>query len=264
MNNMKIKIFIVMSCIICSSCIYSNAQDIIFLHHSTGNNVYREGNVVAWVDSINISNGTSLKISERAFPDDPWSWANYPYDYWKLWVNGSCNSDNPRIECMKTLAANHDLVIFKHCFPGADIKPDVGKPDANSEVKTLENYKEQYRALRSLFDSYPDTKFMVWTLVPLHRLATTPEIAVRANDFVQWVKNEWLKEDGKLHSNILIFDYFSLVAELDENPANGVKYCLKYDFERSHTDSNSHPNISANQYVGSQFAKAVANVFINK
>ncbi len=259
---MKKQILLIACLTICSLYSISYGQRIIFLHHSTGNNVYREGTVVAYIDSINKADGTSLKISERGFPDDPWPWENYPYDYWKLWVNGSCNTENPRIECISKLAANNDLVIFKHCFPGADIKPNTGKPDVSSDVKTLENYKEQYRALRSVLDSYPDTKFMVWTLVPLHRLATTPEVAGRAFDFVQWVKNDWLKEDGGQHPNILIFDYFSLVAELDQKPANGVTYCLKYEFEKSHTNSDSHPNVAANKFAGPVFAKAIAKAFV--
>jgi hypothetical protein len=240
------------------------SQKVIFLHHSTGNNVFKEGNVASCIDSYNKSNRKSLVLSERSFPDNPWPWANYPYDYWKLWINGSCKSDNPKIECLKTLAANYDMIVFKHCFPGADIKPNTGKPDVSSEVKTLDNYKEQYRALRSLFDSYPATKFMVWTLVPLHRLATTPETAQRAYEFVQWVKNKWLTEDGKPHPNILIFDFYSLVAELNENPANGTRYCLKYNFERSHTDSDSHPGKEANQMAGPLFAKAIEEAFNKK
>jgi hypothetical protein len=237
------------------------SQKVIFLHHSTGNNVFKEGNVVSWIDSYNKANGKALKVTERSFPNEPWDWSNYPFDYWKLWINGSCNSANPNIECLQTLVANYNMVILKHCFPGADIKPNSGRPDVTSNVKTIDNYKEQYRALRSLFDSYPGTKFMVWTLAPLHRMATSPETARLANEFVQWVKNEWLKEDNKPHPNIYIYDFFGLVAEMNENPANGVRYCLKYDFERSHTDGDSHPNLAANQYAGPLFGKAIADAF---
>lgn len=241
------------------NCVFS--QKVIFLHHSTGRNVFKEGDVPGLIEAFNKNNGKSLEVTERSFPNTPWPWSNYPYDYWKLWIGGSCNSENPNIECMQTLAAKYDLVVLKHCYPGSAIKPNTGKPDVTSETKTLENYKEQYRALRSLFDSFPGTKFMVWTLAPLHRLATTPETAVRAGEFVDWVKNEWLTEDNKPHPNIYVFDFFSLLAELDANPAKGVRYCLKYDFERDHSKGDSHPNLSANQYAGPLFAKAVEEVF---
>jgi hypothetical protein len=258
------KVFYLVSAFLCLAVISIKAQNVIFLHHSTGNNVYKEGKVAEWISSYNKSNTTSINITERAFPTKPWPWANYPYDYWKLWVDGSCNSDNPNIECIESLAANHDLIIFKHCFPGAHIQANSGNPDVSSEKHTLENYKEQYRALRSLFSKHPGTKFMVWTLVPLHRLATNPEEANRTNEFVQWVNNEWLMEDGKSHANILIFDFFNYVSELSENPSNGVRYCLKYDFERSHTERDSHPNLAANLYAGPIFAKAIVDACLKK
>lgn len=238
-------------------------QEAIFLHHSTGINLYEEGKVANWIDTYNQTNGTSIKVNERNYPYDPWTY-NYPYDYWKIWADGACSSTNPNIECLNTLAENYDMIIMKHCSPASHIQEDTGTPDITSDVKSLENYKEQYRALRSLFDSYPDTKFLVWTLAPLHRLSTSPTKANRANEFVQWVKNEWLTEDGKSHPNIIIFDFFSLVAELDENPVNGIQYCLKYEYEKSHTDGESHPNKAANEYAGPLFAQAIVDALTEK
>jgi len=239
----------------------ADGQKVIFLHHSIGKNLYFNGNVASWINNYNQSNGKSFHVVERSYPNTPWPWNNYPYDYWKLWVNGSCNSADTSIECLNTLAANYDMVIFKHCAPGSSIYPDNGEPDVTSSYQTIANYKLQYRALRSLFDSYPNTKFMVWTLPPWHRLSTSPEVALRAYEFVQWVKNEWLTEDGKTHSNIFIFDFFSLVAEMNENPENGHRYCLKYEYEGSHTDADSHPNLAANQLIGPVFAQAIVNAF---
>lgn len=106
-------------------------------------------------------------------------------------------------------------------------------------------------------DGMPDKKFMVWTLVPLHRLSTTTEQAARAYEFVQWVKEQWLTEDGNHHPNIYIFNFFSLAAEMNTNPTNGKQYCLKYDYEYSHTSNNSHPNTLANTTIGPLFAQEV-------
>lgn len=100
---------------------------------------------------------------------------------------------------------------------------------------------------------------MVWTLVPLHRLATTTEEAARAYEFVKWVKNQWLTEDGKPHPNIFIFDFYSLAAEINEKPVNGMQFCLKYEYEGSHTSSDSHPNTLANQTIGPIFSQAVVD-----
>lgn len=239
---------------------FSQKNKALFLHHSTGSGLYSAGKVSDWVKTYNSANGTNFQITERAYPNTPWPWENYPYDYWKLWVNNSCNNSNPNIECLPSLASNYGLVIFKHCYPGASVNPDTGSPDITSSRKSLENYKLQYRALRTLMDGMPDKKFMVWTLVPLHRLATTTEQAARAYEFVKWVKNNWLSEDGKSHPNIFVFDFFSLAAEMNENPTNGKQYCLKYEYEGSHSSEDSHPNVLANQTIGPFFSKAVIDV----
>jgi hypothetical protein len=253
--------YLITCCILFTAIHCGIAQNVIFLHHSIGNNLFNQGNVAGWFDNYNQANGKSFHVVERTYPDSPWPWNNFPYDYWKLWIGGGCDSDNPNIECLNTLAANYDMVIFKHCAPGATIYPDNNDTDITSSFQTMANYQLQYRALRALFDSYPDTKFMVWTLAPWHRLSTNPEDAQRANEFVQWVKNDWLTEDGMPHPNIYEFDFFSLVAELDENPANGVRYCLKYDYEGSHTDADSHPNLAANELIGPLFSQAIVDAF---
>lgn len=230
----------------------------IFLHHSTGGGVFFEGDVSEWIVDYNIQHGTSLEVTEFSYPNSPWGWENYPFDYWKLWIDGSCNNSLDNIQCLDKLCQNNELIIFKHCFPGAGIEADNGNGDVTSPAKTLNNYKLQYRALLALFDQYPNNKFMVWTLAPLHRNATNSDQANRAAQFVDWVKNTWLTEDGNQHLNVVIFDFFGLAAEQNANPAQGEQYCLKYEYEGNHNGSDSHPNTLANQTIGPLFAADIA------
>lgn len=241
-----------------------NAQNAVFLHHSTGEGVWNGGNgddIPALLAAYNTANGTAYGITERAYPTGSYPWENYPYDYWNLWLNGVCSQSELSTQCLGNIADDYDLIIFKHCFPGAGIQPDQGDPDITSSTKTLANYKAQYRALRTLMDGYTDTKFMVWTLAPLHRLATTPEQAARAREFVNWVKNDWLTEDGKAHPNIYIFDFYGYVAEGSASPENGQTNCLKYDYEKSHEGSDSHPNDAANTVMAPIFFQAIIDAF---
>jgi hypothetical protein len=239
------------------------SQKIIFLHHSTGSGVYYEGNVAGWIDNYNIQYSTNYDISERSYPNTPYPWANYPYDYWNLWLNNACDDGIPDIACLSSLCANYDIIIFKHCYPGAEILSDELSPSISSSTMTLANYKLQYRALRDLMDTYPNNRFIVWTLAPLHRLATDEDCAERARQFVDWVKNKWLTEDAKKHPNIYIFDFFGHVAESDSTPENGKVNCLKYDYEGSHTESDSHPNPLANETVGPIFAQFIVSAIEN-
>ncbi len=242
----------------------ANSQKAIFLHHSVGANVYSEGHVADWISNYNSQHDTHYEITERAYPDTPYPWDNYPYDYWNLWINNACDDQNPNIECLGSLCSKYDMIIFKHCYPGASIIADYNTPSVSSPDKTIENYKLQYRALRDLLDTYPDNKFIVWTLAPLHRLFTNEYSATKAAEFVAWVKNEWLQEDGKPHPNVKIFDFFGYTAEADPSPVNGKTNCLKYEYEFDHVDKfNSHPNTMANEYVGPILAELIVNTFEN-
>lgn len=238
-----------------------NSQSAIFLHHSTGEGVFLEGKVAKWISNYNTANNTKYSITERSYPNTPYPWENYPFDYWNLWVNNKCNATNSNIHCLSNIVRDYDMVIFKHCFPGAGIGPESGPPSVSSSTKTIGNYKLQYRALRALMDQHPTKKFIVWTLAPLHRLETTTEEAKRAREFVNWVKSEWLTEDGKSHPNIFIFDFFGLLAESSSNPKNGKTNCLKYEYEKSHSVIDSHPNTLANETVGPVFAQFIVNTF---
>jgi uncharacterized protein YjdB len=256
---MKKQINLILCCILFASTFSGFSQKVIFLHHSTGAGVYSEGKVAKCISDYNNAHGTNYNITERSFPYTPYPWENYPYDYWNLWINNACNNADPDIECLGSLCASYDIIIFKHCFPGADILADDASPSISSSKKTLANYKLQYRALRDLMDTYPNNKFIVWTLAPEHRLATNPQDAQRARQFVDWVKNEWLSEDGKAHPNIYVFDFFNYVAESDPTPANGEVNCLKYEYEGSHIGSDSHPNTIANETVGPLFAQFIVH-----
>lgn len=238
-------------------------QEVIFLHHSTGGNVFYKGNMAGWINTYNSANGTNVQITEREYPNSPWPWANYPYDYWKLWIDNSCNNTDEGIECLESITQQYDVIIFKHCFPGASIKSDNSTGQITSSEKTLPNYKLQYRALRDLFDQYPNNKFIAWTLAPLHRLATNTEDATRSNEFVNWVTTQWLTEENKQHPNIFVFDFYALAAELDAKPQEGQQYCLKYEYEGNHTDGNSHPNTLANQTIGPIFAQKIVDVALS-
>jgi hypothetical protein len=217
--------------------------------------------VEGWINTYNTANGTAYEIEERAYPNTPYPWSNYPYDYWHLWVDGHCNDTQPGIACLSGLTRDYDVIIFKHCYPGADVLEDTGSPDIASARKSLENYKLQYRALRGLMDNYGDTQFIVWTLAPRHRLATSTSNAERAHAFVDWVRDDWLTEDGRPHPNIAVFDFWGYAAEEDPDPGpnQSPTNTLKYGYEKSHSDDDSHPNTLANETIGPRFAEFIVD-----
>lgn len=187
---------------------------ILLLHHSTGQNVW-DGGVADWIANYNAAQGTSYQIEERAYPDDPWPWDNYPSDYYRIWVLHEGGS-TPGTEWLETMASQYSVILFKHCFPGGDIWPDSGSPDAASGDKTLENYQAAYNALKAKLQGFPSTRFIVWTLamrteadMQANHGADYVGMAERARQFTDWVKNAW-DVDG---DNIFVWDFHALETE---------------------------------------------------
>ncbi|GAM08747.1 hypothetical protein OR1_01021 [Geobacter sp. OR-1] len=218
---------------------------IIYLHHSTGNNVWY-GGVPEFISSYNSSTGANFQITERAYPDSPYPWENYPYDYWKLWVDTTGETGYLEQDTLDTLAANYDVIVFKHCFPVSDIEADTGAPDIASSRKSLENYQLQYNALKTRLRQFPDKKFIVWTGAALTEAATMPENAERARQFFSWVRNSW-DETG---DNIFVWDFWTL------ETGGGLYLTL----ENAASSGDSHPNGTFSAAVAPLVGKRIVDV----
>ncbi|MBI4704278.1 MAG: hypothetical protein HY744_24490 [Deltaproteobacteria bacterium] len=226
----------------------------IFLHHSTGENIWN-GGVPGWLADYNAAEGTSYAITERAYPaDQPYGWSNYPYDYWNIWVEHAGPAPYLEEDTLEILTGGYSTIVLKHCFPVSAVQPDSGQPDVASDVKTGENYQAQYQALKTKLRSFPDTRFLVWTGAALTKTAMLdPEqyggdeqMAERARSFFAWVKGTW-DEPG---DNIFVFDFFELETE-------GGLYQLD---EHAVDPSDPHPNEAFSQQVAPLFGQRLVDV----
>lgn len=212
---------------------------IIFLHHSTGENIWN-GGVEDYL--------TDYNITEQNFPkDSPYGWENYPYDYWNIWVNNAGDSEYLAEPTLEILTEDYDVIMFKHCYPGAYIEADTGSENIGSSSKSLSSYKLQYNALKEKMHEFPDAKFIVWTLAAQIEAETDKEHATRAEEFVNWVKDEW-DEEG---DNIYVFDFWQLETE-------GGLY-LKTEY----SDGDSHPNASFSETVAPKLAQSIIDIIEN-
>ncbi len=201
----------------------SKPAKVVFLHHSTGWTVWLgntseasvkvsgKGDVGKWIAGYNEANNTTHEIRDMTFPttDEGYPWANYPYDYYNIWVKHAGDAPYLGQPTLEMLTKEYDVIVWKHCFPVASILPDTGTPDIDSDVKRLENYKLQYAALKEKMRSFPDTKFIVWTgaAPTIGQIRSVgPARAQRAREFVEWVKTQW-DEPG---DNIFLWDFYEL------------------------------------------------------
>ncbi len=219
---------------------------VIFLHHSTGQNVW-DGGVANEIALWNTNGGTSYSVTEFAYPNSPWPWDNYPSDYYRLWVGGEGSATDANIMPLDALCSQYDVVIWKHCYPVANIGADSGSADPDSSVKTLENYKAAYIALKNKMRTFTEKRFIVWTGAARLSANCTQEEAQRLRDFHTWIINNW-DEDG---DNIYVFDFWMLETEGDGlylNPTYAVDA------------GNDHPNPSFCAVVAPKFAERIIDV----
>jgi len=255
-----------------SGCQNSNSRDmsdenkkkVLFLHHSTGKVIWQGGNnlfskikgkfgmkgaVEKWFDRYNRENGTDYQIEEMAFPKkEPYGWNNYPFDYYNIWVKNGREDYYMEEPTLRVLAPEYDLIILKHCFPSSQIV-NHEVPDIDSERKTLDNYKLQYRALKKEMLKYPDTRFLFWTPPALTEHVTTPESARAAHEFSRWMIEEW-DENG---DNIFIWDFRTL-------ETGGGFYLLP---QNSVGERDSHPAHQLARTVFPLFCQRVIDVLEN-
>ena len=236
-----------------------NMKNVIFLHHSTGYNIWvgctnryaykltKKGDVQKYFEDYNRKNKTNYVISEQYFPKEaPYGWKNYPYDYYNIWVKNA--GDKPYMEepTLEILTKEFDVIVFKHCYPVSKILADTGTPDINSNIKRIENYKLQYTALKTKMHEFPNNKFIVWTPAVFVKNQITEDEANRTQKFYKWMIDEW-DEKG---DNIFIWDFYKYETE------GGLYMQDKY----ADGPSNSHPNRDYSAKISPLFSKFIIEV----
>lgn len=225
----------------------SGLTNIFFLHHSVGSGLIEGGamrSVIAACDSatgknfglwdhgynadgLRDANGTELGIN-YAVPGDN----TEPSGYACLWTSAQADAT----ACRNQIMANHQVIAFKSCYTASSIT------DANM----LEEYKQDYLAMRAFFEQHPEKLFVVLTPPPRHRLDTTATQAAFSRQFADWLKSSAFL-GGR--TNVVCLDLFDALAGSDN--------FLKYAYEGSHTGTDSHPNNLANQTIGPLLAGAL-------
>ncbi|MDQ7787348.1 MAG: Ig-like domain-containing protein [Thermodesulfovibrionales bacterium] len=224
--------------------------NLFFLHHSTGDGLVVEGNMRSVIASYNSSHGTEFVFWDHGYswdglrnPSGEFTGTNYdipgdntnPDGLYNLWTSVETEYVNARNQILN----NHQVIAFKSCFPASQI------PDA----ATLAQYQTWYLGMRDFFDTHTDRLFIVMSTPPLHHLATNATEASNARAFA-----DWLCSDAYLsgHPNVRCFNLFDYLA--NHNDGSATANMLRYEYEGSHSDSDSHPNAFANQTVGPVFA----------
>lgn len=227
-------------------------NSVIYLHHSTGKNIW-QGGIPEAVQARNEADGTNIQIKERSYPDKPHAWENNPYEYWNLWVNHSGENRFEEQATLEQIAADYDVIVWKNCYVSAGMEADDGNPEVSSQKKTPANYKLQYDALKAKMNAFPDKTFVVWTIPPKTQGDTSDEAARLTNEMVAWMKSDWdVKGD-----NVFLWDYHELAME---GSPDGLHPKEGYSVGKK----DSHPGEEISASASKRFAQRLSDVMAGK
>ncbi|HIE39406.1 MAG TPA: hypothetical protein EYH30_09220 [Anaerolineales bacterium] len=218
--------------------------NVIFLHHSTGRNLIEQGGVRELFGAAGYD-FWDHGYNDQGLTRPDGTPAGYSYNV----PNDNTDPDGlahifsqrlyPRPLNTFSGLMQHEVIIFKSCFPVSNITADA----------QLEQYKAYYLQMRDVMDRHPDHLFIIMTPPPLNPAATDAEAAARARAFAEWLGSDEFLEG---HPNVYTFDFFDLLAESD--PVAPDHNMLR---EAYRDGEDSHPNQRANETVGPLFVEFV-------
>lgn len=265
-------------------------DDLVFIHHSCGNDWLKRGLHEALLakDYIHRRNDIGYGTDVDPDPGRPDSLTldgKVPGDrtdmnHWICWFNDYLGAIKTRGTADGSV---NRIVMFKSCFPLSHLSADGPLPgDPFHPEHTLANYQAvfrhpdgpgktytrqgvTYKPLEDVFAANPDTLFIFVTAPPLHYAPQDPsnnEAARRARQFNNWVKTQWLADYNKAHpglNNVAVYDWFDVLAYPDNHPEHPNRLKAEYGGEAG----DSHPNVEADRYSVKLFATDPDN-FLDK
>jgi hypothetical protein len=264
-----VSVLLILTLISCKRTSSSDETKIMFLHHSTGLNIWgADGSILQSVafrinalytfvgrraelptlfKEYNEEHNTNYGIYKRPFPSHrPYGWYNFPHNYYEIWVEHAGDEPYRKQPTLEILTKDYDVIMFKHCFPVSNIQEDEEVADINSYHKTIANFKLQYEAIKKKIHEFPDTKFILWTGAAQVKANITEDEALRAQEFFNWVREEWDEPDD----NIYLWDFNFLETD-------GGLY-LKDEYAVA--PNNSHPNSEFSSRVSKLLFKRIIDV----
>jgi hypothetical protein len=205
---------------------------IIFLHHSTGQNLIDGGGVRESLTALGYLffdhgyNGEGLRLSDSTWsgksfivPDDNTDPDGFSDIFSQPYHDPPDNTFSHLMQ--------YDVILFKSCFPTSNIEDD-------GQLREYQNY---YLSIRDTIDQYPQKLFVVVTPPPQVPNNSNPDEGNRARAFASWLTSSEFLEG---HPNLVTFDFFNLLAGEDD--------FLKPSYRVDEWDA--HPNDLANQQIG--------------
>jgi hypothetical protein len=219
-------------------------RNVVFLHHSVGNNLTEQGGVRELFTSAGYQ-----------FWDQGYNWQQLrdphgqPTGY--AYTVPDDNTDPDGLARVFSQPAyglplntfsgllQHEVILFKSCFPASEIGSD----------DDLEKSKAYYGQMLDTIDQHSDKVFILLTQPPLIPRETNPAQAARARALANWLMSEEFRQS---RANLFTFDLFERLAENDTTAPDVNMLRAAY-----RTDVDSHPTEIANRAIAPQLVEFV-------
>jgi hypothetical protein len=227
----------------------------IFLHHSTGGNIWGPNggstSVPAEMTSYNTTHGYTG--GNAVTMNEEW-WA--PGD--NEWVTQHEFFEDPSpVTGIGYYLPDNKIIVVKSCFPASSMSGWGQPADTLSPwTKSVYNYKWHWRHIVHVMAQHPGNFFVIWTNAPLEPYSTNASEAALSDKFCKWAKDTLAvgldPVYGPFPPNVYVFDFFHKLTGPNGMMLSG--YAVSpYD---------SHPNAAATQLVAPQFVNEIFNAAI--
>ena len=220
----------------------------IFLHHSTGGNIYYKGsNTTVLKELANYNMAKSFTGNQKITMAEEWfGVGNNEWNTMRNFVEGTNGYK------ISNYFSQYNVIIIKSCFPSSEVISEGSSADTkNPIIKSIYNYKWHWRSMVKYMQKHPEIFFVIWTNAPLEAASTKSEWAANAKNFCNWATNILAKgldsEYGAFPPNVFVFDFFGKLTDSNGNMKDIYKT----------KSGDSHPNAAAADLIAPQFVKEI-------
>ncbi len=244
---------------------------LIFIHHSTGENLLRDdygGLGLALSQNNYFVSDTNYGWGPEAVGDrtDIPNWTEwFASDATPRIMESVFNESGQNSSYTRTVSdpgGENEIILFKSCFPNSALEGNPDDPPGSYEELSVSGAKYVYNTILGYFATRPDKLFIVLTAPPL----SDSEYADNARAFNNWLVNDWLVENNYSLHNVAVFDFYNV---LTDNNAHhrfidgqvehviGSRDTLRYPSE------DDHPSVKGSRKATDEFVPLL-NIFYHR
>jgi hypothetical protein len=225
----------------------------IFLHHSTGANIWGpnpDGTSTTTIPDQMVSYNQAHGFSGNqaiGMVEEWWSPGDNEWSTQHEFFEG-----NTTYTDINYYLSNNKILVIKSCFPSSAIDSwGIPSDTADPLYKSVFNYKWHWRHILAVMKDHPQNFFAIWTNAPLEINSTNASEASLSKKFCRWAKDTLAAGldpvFGTFPPNVYVFDYFGKMS--DDNGYELPQYVTGV--------GDSHPNGAGTDFIAPQFVNEI-------